>query len=83
MICMYVCVYIAQNLSDKQCLLLKCYNKLFYFLFCGDSFHRNEIMAAAIHEYTDWERPIQVRIFLSSLHEIKYKELLPFYINVE
>jgi len=23
------------------------------------SVHRNEILAAAIHEYTEWERPVQ------------------------
>ncbi len=33
------------------------------------SIHRNEIMAAAIHEYTDWERPIQVSV--SKYVEIK------------
>ena len=29
------------------------------FGFCLRSVHRNEILAAAIHEYTDWERPVQ------------------------
>lgn len=32
-------------------------------------------MAAAIHEYTDWERPIQVRISFR-LHKINYE--LPY-----
>lgn len=27
--------------------------------FSGCSPHRGEILAAAIHEYTDWERPVQ------------------------
>jgi hypothetical protein len=28
--------------------------------FCGfSSAYRSEILAAAIHEYTDWERPVQ------------------------
>lgn len=29
------------------------------FFFLGYSPHRGEILAAAIHEYTDWERPVQ------------------------
>jgi len=33
-------------------------NEITYSIFhC--SVHRNEILAAAVHEYTDWERPLQ------------------------